>query len=91
MHWHFKFSPYDTEQPCCSRPENMADEEEFDVSGSSDCSDDYSDSHGEIDESVMLEMTKLEDTLKVMGLKFRMIDRIGEGVSMLKFFIMSFW
>lgn len=61
----------------------MADEEEFDVSNSSECSDDYPESQGEIDESVMQEMAKLEDVFDEMGLKFRMIDRIGEGVSVL--------
>lgn len=70
-------------------PQAMADEEEFNGSGSSDCSDDYSDGHGEIDESVMLEMTKLEDTFNMMGRKFRMIDRIGEGVSVLNFAIVA--
>ena len=58
----------------------MANEEEFDVSDSSECSDDYPESQGEIDESVMQEMAKLEDVFDEMGLKFRMIDRIGEGM-----------
>lgn len=60
-------------------PRITDDEEEFVVSGSSECSDNLSESQAEIDESVIEEMTKLEDALNIMGLKFRMIDRIGEG------------
>lgn len=50
-----------------------------DLSGSSECSESSSNSYGEIDDTVMLEMQNLEDMFQDMGFNFRMIDRIGEG------------
>ena len=37
-------------------------------------------SEHEVDASVLADMAKLEDTFDEIGLKFRMIDRIGEGM-----------
>ena len=50
-----------------------------DESASSECSESSSNSYGEIDDTVLIEMHNLEHIFKNMGLKFRMIDRIGEG------------
>ena len=45
----------------------------------SDSSESSSGEHLHIEDSVREEMIKLEHTFKGMGLKYRMIDRIGEG------------
>lgn len=50
-----------------------------DISGSSECSESSSDSYGDIDDTVLVEMHDLEHIFISMGLNFRMIDRIGEG------------
>lgn len=65
----------------CSMYETARAEEASDVSDSSECSDGDPQSEGEIDQNVLQEMTNLEETFHRMGLKFRLIDRIGEGVS----------
>ncbi len=58
------------------------EEEESERYDGSECSD-SSEAHGEIVESVIQEMAKLQDTFNNMGIKFRMIDRIGEGMAVL--------
>ena len=45
----------------------------------SERSEELSEDEQEVDESVLEEMAKLENTFQEIGLKFRMIDRIGEG------------
>lgn len=40
-----------------------------------------SESQLDVDESVREEMNRLEETFKEIGMKFRLIDRIGEGWS----------
>ena len=50
------------------------------LSEESERSDDLLESEHEVDESVLEEMAKLENTFEEIGLKFRMIDRIGEGM-----------
>lgn len=42
-------------------------------------SEESSEDEHEVDECVLEEMTKLESTFDEIGMKFRMIDRIGEG------------
>ena len=56
---------------------NDGDEQEF--SDGSDCSESSSEEHAAVEDSVREDMVKLEQTFKGMGLKYRMIDRIGEG------------
>lgn len=50
-----------------------------DESGGSESSRSSSESYGEIDDNVLVEMRKLENIFQNIGLNFRMIDRIGEG------------
>ena len=45
----------------------------------SECSEGSAESEYAVDETVREEMTKLEDTFREIGMKFRMIARIGEG------------
>lgn len=45
----------------------------------SECSEGSAESEYEVDETVKEEMAKLEDTFREIGMKFRMIARIGEG------------
>ena len=47
-------------------------------SSGSECSESLEE-HLAVEDSVREEMVKLEHTFKGMGLKYRMIDRIGEG------------
>lgn len=63
-----------------SRGPEIGEEDEFNRSEGSQCSDESSDSQEDIDESVLQEMADLEETFHGMGLKYRMIDRIGEGM-----------
>ncbi|MCJ1450670.1 hypothetical protein MMC28_001003 [Mycoblastus sanguinarius] len=44
-----------------------------------DCSYGSSEDELELDDSVREDMARLEDTFREIGMKFRMIDRIGEG------------
>lgn len=46
----------------------------------SENSEDSDDEYGEISEMAREEMSKLERIFQKKGLKFRMIDRIGEGM-----------
>jgi len=55
------------------------DQHEEELSEESERSDDLSESEHEVDESVLQDMGKLQSTFEEFGLKFRMIDRIGEG------------
>ena len=57
--------------------EDIQDGEES--SEHSESSEELSEGEHEVDESVLEEMAKLENTFQEIGLKFRMIDRIGEG------------
>lgn len=54
-------------------------EEGEDEQEGSECSEDSADSEYAVDETVREEMAKLEDTFREIGMKFRMIARIGEG------------
>lgn len=45
----------------------------------SECSKGSAESEYAVDETVREEMTKLEDTFREIGMRFRMIARIGEG------------
>ena len=60
------------------RKEFDDDDEEQSYSDGSDGSE-SSEEHAVIEDSVREEMVKLEQMFKGMGLKYRMIDRIGEG------------
>ena len=59
------------------------DEHEDDLNGQegSECSDESGDSEYTVDETVREEMTELEDTFREIGMRFRMIARIGEGIA----------
>lgn len=63
------------------RGSEVGEEDETNRSGDSESSDESSESQDDIDESVLLEMADLEETFHGMGLKYRMIDRIGEGMA----------
>ena len=54
-------------------------DEEQSYSEGSDDSENLSEEHAAVEDSVREEMIKLEQMFKGMGLKYRMIDRIGEG------------
>lgn len=61
------------------------EEDEYDRSNDSEVADGSSDDQEEeIDQSVMEEMTNLENILYDQGLKFRFIGRIGEGTALHK-------
>ena len=62
-----------------TRYEEQHDTDGEDVSEESQRSEDESEDEVEVDKSVQDEMAKLEDTFKERGLRYRMIDRIGEG------------
>lgn len=52
-----------------------------DMSEGSQSSEDVSDEPREVDESTREEMAKLDETFRERGMKFRMIDRVGEGMA----------
>ena len=54
-------------------------EDEQQIYESSDESNSSAESQVEVNEGVREDMCKLEEVFLSMGLKFRMIDRIGEG------------
>lgn len=58
---------------------DQAGQEEEEYSEASEHSDGSSESEREVGESVLEDMARLENTFEEIGLKFRMIDRIGEG------------
>ena len=62
-------------------PQDETDEleEGEDEQEGSECSEDSVESEYAVDETVREEMAKLEDTFREIGMKFRMIARIGEG------------
>lgn len=60
-----------------TEPESGSEREEFFRYGGSECSDESSET---VEESVRQEMENLEITFRGLGLKYRMIDRIGEGI-----------
>jgi len=60
--------------------DEVEDDEQQEYYESSDGSESSSESLAEIEPAVREDMDKLEDTFHDMGLKFRMIDRIGEGI-----------
>ena len=49
----------------------------------SECSEESAESDYGVDEEVREEMSNLEDTFRDIGMKFRMIARIGEGIVMI--------
>lgn len=63
-----------------TEPESGSEREDLVRHGESECSDESSDSHEAVEESVRQEMENLEITFRGLGLKYRMIDRIGEGI-----------
>lgn len=66
-----------------SSPGSQYDMDEYedgeDEQEGSECSDRSAESEYAVDETVRTEMAKLEDTFREIGMKFRMIARIGEG------------
>ena len=56
-------------------------EDDLNAQEGSECSDESGDSEYAVDETVREEMTKLEDTFREIGMRFRMIARIGEGIA----------
>ena len=66
---------------CRSRSQYETDEYEDgeDEQEGSECSDESAESEYAVDDTVKEEMAKLEDTFREIGMKFRMIARIGEG------------
>ncbi|CAF9938804.1 MAG: hypothetical protein ALECFALPRED_007851 [Alectoria fallacina] len=54
-------------------------EEGEDEQEGSECSEGSAESEYAVDETVRAEMTRLEDTFREIGMRFRMIARIGEG------------
>lgn len=75
-----------------TEPESGSEREDFIRYGGSECSDESSDSHETVEESVRQEMENLETTFRGLGLKYRMIDRIGEGkVTTKRGFVIIFW
>lgn len=64
-----------------TEPESGSDREDLARHGEFECSDESSDSNEAVEESVRQEMENLEITFKGLGLKYRMIDRIGEGIA----------
>ena len=56
-------------------------EDGSDAQEGSECSEESADSEYAVDETVREEMTKLEDTFREIGMRFRMIARIGEGIA----------
>lgn len=60
-----------------TEPESGSEREDFVRYGGSECSDESSEN---VEESVRQEMENLEITFRGLGLKYRMIDRIGEGI-----------
>lgn len=60
-----------------TEPESGSERAEFVRYGGSECSDESSEN---VEESVRQEMENLEITFRGLGLKYRMIDRIGEGI-----------
>ena len=56
-------------------------EEDWDAREDSECSERSAESEYAVDETVREEMTRLEDTFREIGMKFRMIARIGEGIT----------
>lgn len=60
-----------------TEPESGSEREDFVRYGGSECSDESSEN---VEESVREEMENLEITFRGLGLKYRMIDRIGEGI-----------
>ena len=66
-------------------PESQYDTDEYeddlDAQEGSECSEESAESEYAIDETVKEEMSKLEDTFREIGMRFRMIARIGEGIT----------
>ena len=60
-----------------TEPESGSEREESVRYDGSQCSDESSEN---VEESVRQEMENLEITFRGLGLKYRMIDRIGEGI-----------
>ncbi|KAL8951117.1 MAG: hypothetical protein Q9222_002889 [Ikaeria aurantiellina] len=58
---------------------DFVDENGNHVYEDSECSEDSDEAYNEISEAAKEEMTKLETIFQRKGLKFKMIDRIGEG------------
>ena len=56
-------------------------EDGLDAQEGSESSEESADSEYAVDETVREEMTKLEDTFREIGMRFRMIARIGEGIA----------
>ena len=56
-------------------------EEALDAREGSECSEGSAESEYAVDETVREEMTNLENTFREIGMKFRMIARIGEGIA----------
>ena len=55
-------------------------EDDLDAREDSECSEASAESEYVVDETVSQEMARLEDTFREIGMRFRMIARIGEGI-----------
>ncbi|KAI4260918.1 MAG: hypothetical protein LQ352_000073 [Teloschistes flavicans] len=62
-----------------SEGEFVVEEDDNIVYEDSEDSEDSAEDYAQVSETVREDMTKLEKTFQAKGLKFRMIDRIGEG------------
>ena len=66
--------------------EDEDDEEEGEREGGEDItSDEYDESEDEVDESVLEDMRRLEESFKGISQKYRLINRIGEGLHLVGF------
>ena len=71
-------SQYDTDEH-----EESEDEQE-----GSECSEGSAESEYAVDQTVREEMDRLEDTFRELGMRFRMIARIGEGNARISILLM---
>lgn len=60
-------------------PGDAEDDEQEEYFDDSEESEEVLEQPADLDPAVRQDMTRLEETFRNMGLKFRMIDRIGEG------------
>ena len=62
-------------------------EESEDEQEGSECSEESEESEYAVDQTVREEMDRLENTFRELGMKFRMIARIGEGTARILVFL----
>ena len=75
----------DLSQGLAAIPGSQYDMDEYDddsdAQEGSECSEASAESEYAVDETVSQEMARLEDTFREIGMRFRMIARIGEGIT----------